>query len=154
MIGITGFLLIQMISVGSAVDLDKERAAIMKTDQEWAKAAAEAKDIDRIASFWADDARIFAPGMAVIVGKQAIRQFLQNSLATPGFSIHWETKDVVLSSDGSMAYATGTNQTTINDKNGKQITIQGKAVTVWRKDPSGAWKCMIDIWNENPPETQ
>src|SRR5262245_2989802 len=153
-IAATVFLLINLLCPIYGADLDDERAAILKTDKEWANAAAEGRDVDRIVSFWTDDARVFAPGMPLIVGKQAIRQFVQNSLATPGFSIHWETTDVVVSSDGSLAYTTGTNETTVNDEQGKQIKIQGKAVAVWRKDPSGAWKCVIDIWNENPPKGQ
>src|SRR5207249_2820682 len=114
----------------------------------WANAASEGRDVDRIVSFWADDAKVFPPGMPVIVGKNAIRQFVRNSLATPGFTIGWDTTEVVVSSDGSLAYATGTNQTTINDPQGKRITVHGKAVTVWRKEQSGTWKCIIDIWND------
>jgi ketosteroid isomerase-like protein len=30
------------------------------------------------------------------------------------------------------------------------LTEQGRSVTVWRKDSSGAWKCVIDIWNAAP----
>lgn len=33
----------------------------------------------------------------------------------------------------------------------QQITVYGKAITVWRKEPSGIWKCVIDIWKEDPP---
>jgi ketosteroid isomerase-like protein len=135
-----------------AGDLEKQRTAILKTDREWASAVSEGQSVDQIVSFWSDDARIFAPGMPVIAGKDAIRQFVQNSLATPGFSMRWETTEVILSKDGSLAYATGTNQSTFNDAQGKKVTINGKAVTVWRKESSGVWKCVIDIWNENPEE--
>jgi len=150
LIGITVFLLVPLLTPIQGADLDKERAAILRIDKEWAVAAGEGRDVDRIVSFWADDAKVYAPGTPLLVGKEAIRQFVQKSLATPGFSIHWETTEVVVSSDGSLAYATGTNRTTLNDAQGKQIEIHGKGVTVWRKDPSGAWKCIIDIWNDNP----
>jgi ketosteroid isomerase-like protein len=147
---ITAFILFCIIFPVHAADLDKERAAILETDKQWASAAAEGRDVDHIVSFWADDARIFAPGMPVIAGKEAIRQFVQKSLATPGFSIHWDTTEVIVSSDGSLAYATGTNQTTFNDAQGKKVAVNGKAVTIWRKGSSGVWKCIIDIWNEDP----
>lgn len=137
-----------------AADLEKERAAILEADKEWSAAAAEGRDVDRIVSFWADDAKVFAPAMPVIVGKEAIRQFIQKSLAMPGFQIRWQTDEVVVTSDGSMAYATGTNVTKFQDEQGKEITVPGKSVTVWRKEPSGAWKCIVDIWNENPPAQQ
>jgi ketosteroid isomerase-like protein len=150
----TLLLLMNMTLLVYAADLDKERATILEIDKQWAAATAEGRDVERIISFWADDAKIFAPGMPVIEGKTAIRQFVQNSLATPGFSIHWNTVEVVVSSDGSMAYATGTNQTTLNDPQGKKVTINGKAVTVWRKESSGTWKCIIDIWNDVPQKAE
>lgn len=151
---ITLFLLMNMKLPVYAADLDKERATILEIDKQWATATAEGRDVERIISFWANDAKIFAPGMPLIEGKTAIRQFVQNSLATPGFSIRWNTIEVVVSNDGSMAYATGTNQTTLNDPQGKKVTIYGKAVTVWRKESSGTWKCIIDIWNDDPQKAE
>ena len=132
--------------------LDKERDTIIETDREWSRAATEARNIEYIVSFWSEDAKIFAPNLPVITGKDAIRQYVYNSFAMPGFSISWITTDVVVSSDGSFAYATGTNQTTFDDPEGNRITVKGKAVTVWRKEASGSWKCIIDIWNEDPEE--
>src|SRR5262245_40770047 len=88
---------------------------LLRLTREWARAAADGRDIEHIISFWSDDAKIFAPRLPLIIGKEAIRQFVQNSLAMPGFSISWVTSEVVVSSDGSFAYATGTNQTTLND---------------------------------------
>lgn len=141
-------LLLTSFSVYGA-DLEKERAAILEIDKQWAKAAAEARDVDRIVSFWSDDASVFAPGMPVMIGREAIRQFVQQSLATPGFSIRWTTTKVEFSKDGSLAYAFGTNLTTMDSPEGKKISTQGKSVTVWRKDSSGIWKCIIDIWNDD-----
>jgi ketosteroid isomerase-like protein len=146
---ITALILFCIIFPVHAADVDKERAVILETEKQWSTAAAEGRDVDLIVSFWADDARVFAPGMPVIVGKEAIRQFVQKSLATPGFTIHWNTAEVIVSGDSSFAYATGTNQTTFNDSQGKTITVNGKAVAVWRRESSGVWKCIIDIWNED-----
>ncbi|MCI0414632.1 DUF4440 domain-containing protein [bacterium] len=130
--------------------MDKERAEILELDKQWAHAAAEGQDIDRIVSFWADDATLMPPGTPAIAGKDAIRKFVQESLAIPGFSITWETSSVTLSQDGTLAYAFGSNKTTFYDPEGKQITLHGKGITVWRKEPSGTWKCVVDIWNDDP----
>ena len=43
------------------------------------------------------------------------------------------------------------NVTTVNDSSGTPITTHGKVVTVWRKDSTGTWKNVIDIWNDAPP---
>jgi len=137
------------------VDLEAERAAVLQTDKEWASVAAEGSDLDRIVSFWADDAIVFPPGAAAVVGKDAIRQYIAESLKIPGFRVGWESTQVTISPSGDFAYAVGKNHFSFNDSEGNQITSYGKVVTVWRKEADGSWKCVIDIWNEEPsPESQ
>jgi ketosteroid isomerase-like protein len=29
--------------------------------------------------------------------------------------------------------------------------LHAKGVAIWRKEPDGSWRCIIDIWNEAPP---
>ena len=145
------FVALATVNAVFAADLNKERAAILRTDKEWAVAASEGRDVNRIVSFWADDATVYPPGQPAVSGKAAIREYVAKSLQIPGFHIQWETTYVGVSPDGLMGYATGTNQVSFNDSQGKQVTIRGKAVTVWRKEPSGEWKCVLDIWNEDAP---
>ena len=122
---------------------------ILQLDAEWPRAA-QARDVDRVVSFWADDAIVFPPGSPSVAGKSAIREFVAKSFQTPGFGIAWKTTHVVVSRSGDLAYATGTNRVTFNGPDGKQVAVEGKAVTVWRKEKEGAWKCVIDIWNDIP----
>ena len=75
------FFLLLMVFPACGADLDKERAAILEVDKQWASAVAEGRDIDHIVSFWADDATVFPPGVPAVVGKDAIRRFVQESLA-------------------------------------------------------------------------
>jgi ketosteroid isomerase-like protein len=30
------------------------------------------------------------------------------------------------------------------------MTETGRGITVWRRDASGAWKCVYDTWNSGP----
>jgi len=53
-----------------------------------------------------------------------------------------------VSRSGDMAYGTGTNRVTFTGSDGRQVTVDGKAVTVWRRGKEGAWKCVVDIWND------
>jgi uncharacterized protein (TIGR02246 family) len=133
----------------SRVDLDAERASILKTDKSWLRAT-QAKDLERTVSFWADDAVVMAPGQPALVGKDAIRKYVAESFKLPGFAIEWETRQVTVAPHGDVAYATGTNTATLNGPDGKPMTFRGKAATVWRKGADGSWKCVIDIWNDEP----
>ena len=144
--GVVGVLLAftRCASAGSQNDV---RSQILRLDAEWSQAA-QTRDVDRVVSFWAEDAIVFPPGSPAVAGKSAIRDFVVKSFQTPAFSISWKTTDVGVSRSGDIAYTTGTNRITFNAPDGKQITVEGKAVTVWRREKDGAWKCVIDIWND------
>ena len=126
------------------------REELLRTDRAWSTAASEGKDAERIISFWTDDAKITAPGAPVISGKSAIRSFVQQSLATPGFKISWVPEQASVSADGTLGYTTGTNSSTFPGPDGKLVTTAGRYVAVWRRDASGTWKCVEDIWNSGP----
>ena len=34
---------------------------------------------------------------------------------------------------------------------GKLLALPAKSVTVWRKGPDGAWKCVVDAWSDDAP---
>ena len=84
------------------------------------------------------------------MGKEALRRYVTEGFALPGFSIQWETSAFEVSAAGDMAYGWGTNVVMINDPQGKSITERGRAVTVWRKGTDGSWRCAVDIWNAGP----
>lgn len=128
-----------------------EQAVLIETSREWARAA-EAGDIEAALSFWADDAIVMAPGQPTVVGKPAIREFLRQSLAIPGFSITWEPEQASISGSGDLGYMVERNRISFTNADGTRQTQFGKAVTVWRKSPAGHWKCVVDTWNDNPME--
>ena len=126
------------------------RAALLKADIEWA-AAAGTKDPERIVSFWTEDAVVYPPREAPVIGKAAIRKYVAASLAVPGFAISWKPGEAVVSASGDLGYTTGTNSFTFPDAQGQLTTSHGRYVTVWRKESDGRWRCVIDSWNEAPP---
>lgn len=125
-------------------DLSSEESAIRRTDAAWL-AAASAHDLDRVLPFWADDATILAPGSPAIVGKDAIRKYVSTSFATPGFSITWKTEKVEVSQSGELAYSSGTDDISLNTPDGKSVTQENKSVAIWKKQPDGSWKCVMDV---------
>ena len=127
-----------------------EAGKLLKRDAEWAEVAAAGKDVDKIISYWADDAVVIPQGQPMVEGKDAIRGFVTGSLAIPGFRIHWVSDQVSFSPDGRMAYMRSTNEMTVPGPTGALMTVPGRGITVWRKDPDGQWRCVVDIWNDPP----
>lgn len=130
-------------------DVAAERAALFKADKAWSEAAVR-KDVEKVLSFWTDDAVVYPPGQTPVVGKDALRRYVTEGFALPGFSIRWETSAFEVSASGDIAYGLGSNFVTFADPQGKVLTERGRGVTVWRKGTDGSWKCAVDVWNAGP----
>jgi ketosteroid isomerase-like protein len=134
----------------AASDPSTERKRLLERDAEWVAVASEGRDVDRILSYWTDDAVVFPPGLPPLIGKAALREYVENSLRIPGFKISWESTDVKFSPDLKLAYMFSENSVTMNGPDDKPVTTKGRAVTIWRREPNGEWRCAVDIWNEAP----
>lgn len=140
-----------LLSCGSAMaQAQGAREELIRTDQAWSAAASEGKDVEKVVAFWSDDARIVPAGAPIVAGKDAIRAFVTESFATPGFHISWKTLDAAVSDDGTMGYTTAESTITMPGPDGTPVTETGRGVAVWRRDPDGAWKCVYDTWNHGP----
>ena len=129
------------------MDLTAEKERLLRRDKEWALVASEGRDVDRILSFWTDDAVVLAPGLPTVAGKAALRRYVESSLQIPGFRITWTSTHATLTPDGRMAYMFSRNAVTVNALDGTPVTTEGRAVTIWRREPDGEWHCAVDIWN-------
>jgi ketosteroid isomerase-like protein len=129
------------------MDLTAERTRLLERDAEWAVAASEGRDVERILSFWTEDAVVIPPGLPAVTGKIALRQYVEGSMQIPGFSITWTSTEVTFSPDGSLAYMFSQNAVTMNNPEGIPVTTKGRAVTIWRLEPDNEWRCAVDIWN-------
>jgi len=134
----------------SRFDPVAEGPKLLQRDAEWSQAASEGKDVEKIVSYWTDDAQVIEPGQPIYQGKAAIRSYVSESLKIPGFKIHWVSRDPVFSPDGKMAYLPGVDEMTVPDAKGGLITLHTRGISVWRRDPDGEWRCVIDIANDAP----
>jgi ketosteroid isomerase-like protein len=128
-----------------------EQTKLLQRDKEWADLAYAGKDVEKIVSYWSDDALLIFPGQPVLEAKAAIRAYVSASLNTPGFKIHWVSEKPVFSPDGKLAYMRGTDELTVPGPNGTPITLHMRGISVWRIDSDGQWRCVVDISNEEPP---
>jgi ketosteroid isomerase-like protein len=152
----TTVLVVILVFVGgfkaAAFDAATEEAKLLRRDAEWADLATAGKDVDKIVSYWSDDAVIMMPGQPVVEGKAAIRAFVAGSFKDPNFKIHWKSSKVTFSPDGKMAYMPGTDEMTVSGPNGAPITLHLRGIAIWRLEADGQWRCVVDISNEQPAE--
>ena len=134
----------------ASFDSEAESRKLLDRDAEWARVASEGKDVEKIVSYWSEDAIVVPQGQPVAEGKAAIRAFVESSLKIPGFKIHWVSDRVSFSPDGKLAYMRSANQMTFPGPTGAPVTLLGRAITIWRLEPDGQWRCVVDIWNDPP----
>jgi ketosteroid isomerase-like protein len=128
-----------------------EEAKLVGRDAEWADLASAGKDVEKIVSYWSDDAVLIFPGQPLLEGKAAIRAYVAESLNTPGFRIHWVSERPVFSPDGKLAYMRGKDELTAPGQNGAPVTVHLRGISIWRLDVDGQWRCVVDMSNEEPP---
>jgi len=127
-----------------------DEQAIRAADAAWLKAV-QAKDVDRIVSFYADDASEFPIAEPIATGKYAIRKNWEHMLGIPGLSLTWQITKVEVSQSGDLAYVQSTYEASFEDPQGGKPAIEkGKAVTVWNKQ-GDTWKAVADISNTDAP---
>ena len=131
-------------------DVAAESAKLQRRDAEWADLASAGKNVDSVVSYWTDDAVVLEPGQPAVEGKAAIRNYVAESFKTPGFKIHWVSEKPTFSPDGKLAYMRGTDEMTVPGPKGAQMTLHLRGYSIWRLEPDGQWRCVVDIANEAP----
>ena len=126
-----------------------DELAIRKLDAQWSRDAS-AHDLRATVSYYADDAVLLAPDEPLATTKGAIRDSWAGAFAVfPVLS--WDIRTIDGARSGDLAYLTGAWSGTMKDANGATTPVAGKLLEVWKKQPTGAWKCVADTYNSDAP---
>jgi ketosteroid isomerase-like protein len=135
-------------SSSPAVDYEAEGRKLLQLDRDMEQAYST-KDLEKILSFWSDDARIVEPGESIYEGKAAIRALLISVLKTPGLSISWTSDKPVFSPDGKLAYVTAVDTVKSTGPGGSVVVQTGRGVLIWRRYDNNEWRAVFDISNQS-----
>lgn len=129
-----------------ATDDQSAAKALVALDNDWSNAAV-AKDIDRVVSFYSEDAVAYPPNEPVAVGRAAARQVWARYLSDPTFQISWKTS--ASGAEKGLGWTAGTYEDSYKGADGKAVQEKGKYLCVWRKGADGKWKAVRDMWNSD-----
>ena len=127
-----------------------DEAVIRQSDLDWAKAA-QAKDVSSWLAFYASDAVVLPPNDKLATGHDAIAKTVRDLLTLPALTIDWQPLKIEAAESRDLAYAYGSYQLSYKDDKGKVVSDHGKYVEVWKRQPSGGWRCVVDTWNSDLP---
>jgi len=122
-----------------SVNVEQERSRLLALDREWSQSS---KDTEKFLSYFAPDASAYPQGMPKATGTVAIRDAFSQMSSMPGFSVSWTPTKADVSTGGDLGYTAGTYEMSMAGASEK-----GKYVTTWKKQPSGEWKAVEDIFN-------
>jgi len=148
-VGTAVFLLLSTIAAvaqSNTKNLDELRAA----DAAWLKTY-EAKDVDKAAAFCDDQGSLLWPNAPRVTGKSAIAKATASAFAIPDFKLEWHTDQSGVARSGELGYTSGTYTWTFKDASGKPAADKGKYLTIWKKQPDGSWKVLLDMFNTDLP---
>ena len=131
----------------SPVDIKAEETRLMDASRRWSALAAEGKNADAVAAYWAEDALLMQVGLPTLRGRDAAHQMVGQAFKIPGFKISWEPIEAHVSASGDMGYIIERSRVTEPGANGNLETHDMRAVTIWRKDSKGEWRNAVDISN-------
>lgn len=143
-IGLSLVLAITLTACTQKIDTKAEGEKLMQLSRDWSAAAAT-NDIEKILSYWSDDAVVISAGEPVRQGKEAIRKMVEGSMKNPSFKISWEPQRAEISASGDMGYLIETTKISMNDSTRKPMIMNFTGLTVWKKQPDGTWKNVVDV---------
>jgi uncharacterized protein (TIGR02246 family) len=132
-------------------DARAESEAAIKAADVAASAAATARDLDKLASFYTEDTAFMPPNDSLMTGRESARKYFAEMMKPADFSIAWQPTKVEAARSGEIGYSIGTYHVMFTGADGKMIMDDGKYSTVWKKQADGSWKLAVDMFNSNTP---
>ena len=108
----------------------------------------EAGDIDAWLSLWTEDGVQMPPNERPVIGKDQLRT--RNGGALDVFAVEIDITNQEVGVAGDWAFSRGVYTATFAPKDGSEpIPVDGKFMTILKRQSDGGWKIYRDIFNSN-----
>ena len=131
------FILLGTVACGPAQprearEADGAVAALRAMDSALSVAVA-ARDAERTAEFYSENAVLMPVAEPIVEGRAAIREEWRHVFGIPGFTNTSRLVAVEPSRAGDLAYRRGVYETPMLGPGGQQVTERGKWVSIWKR---------------------
>ncbi|MGW8321933.1 MAG: redoxin domain-containing protein [Thermodesulfobacteriota bacterium] len=112
--------------------------------------AINSNDVDRLLAIMTDDVVFLAPNSAPIVGKAAVRPWIEGYLAA--FQTHWDKQVNEFVVGGQWAFERYSYTSTDRPREGGDPVVDtGWGLVIYHHDADGAWRVARDAWGSDQP---
>jgi ketosteroid isomerase-like protein len=154
-IGSVALLLLTAVACGTAPSDDAAAMARALSELRVAdssvSAAIAARDAERTARFYTDDAVIMPVAEPIVEGRVAILEEWRHVFGIPGYANNSRLVASAVSAAADLGYTRGTYESPMLDRGGKPVVERGKWVSVWKRETDGTWRIVLDIFNTDSP---
>ena len=139
---ISGLLIFTACGTQPSLEQAKEK---IKMQNEKLHQVAATKNTDLLKEVYAADANFMPPGMGPVQGRDSIIALWKDGLDD---IIGMNSRSIDIGGTVDIVYEVGVVETTI--KSGQKdsvVTHKVKYNNVWRREPDGEYRLVVDIWN-------
>ncbi len=122
---------------------------LIKTELEFYNATQEIGWGQAFIEFADDSAALLRQDAFPAISKAAIVKLYEGKESNV-LNLKWFPLKAEVSNDGSLGYTYGNWIYTSKEENGKEKHSYGNYVTIWKKQPNGKWKFVLDGGNTTP----
>jgi len=126
---------------------------LMNVDREFSKLSAAKGMKIAFTSYAADEVILMRQGRHPVLGIEQLKE-LYNNLEDDGSILIWEPEKADVSSSGDLGYTFGNWELIVKKQEGNDTTYYGNYTTIWKKQPDGSWKFVLDGGTSTPPPTE
>lgn len=130
----------------SEADMEAGRSNILNMEREFSKASMDKGILRAYLSYMADDVRFLHEGKFPFIGKEAA----QATLAERTGKMSWQPEKSDIARSIDLGYTYGAYEWKSTD--GKQEE-NGYYVHIWKRQPDGKWKLVMEVLNPLPKKT-
>jgi ketosteroid isomerase-like protein len=123
------------------------KALLLDLEAKFAKATAEGGG-QAFAAWFAEDGVTMGNGQTPEQGREAIAR--SATWSPKNYQLTWTPTDALMSPLGDMGYTWGHYEGHSRDSDGNSKVTSGRYLTIWRKEPDGNWKVMLEASQEEP----
>ena len=100
------------------------------------------------ADWFAEDGVALGNGEQPLIGRVAIMK--SANWTAKSYQLTWTPTDATMGPSGDIGYTWGHFEGQSKVANGNPVSVSGRYITIWRKQPDGNWKVVLDAGANEP----
>lgn len=126
--------------------VEPEWKKLLDTDFEFARTSVKKGPSAAFYLYLADNAMQLPEGSLPIYGRTAIYETMKGDY----YDLLWTPVKAEVANSGELGWTWGKFIVTVREADGSTTNSYGKYLNIWRKQPDGKWKVIVDMGNESP----